>query len=93
MDIKITDFGHAFEPTSVSILDITASGGYDEIGGFGLNFIYQIRQLRNWSSGKPPDLGEEAAPMMITKLSVKSPKQGRELILFAGINRSHGGYT
>lgn len=39
--VTIIDFGLAFEPASVPKPDIAASEDYDEIGGFGLYFIYQ----------------------------------------------------
>lgn len=50
--ITIIDFGHAFEPASVPKPDISASEDYDEIGGFGLYFIYQTIDSVNYESGE-----------------------------------------
>jgi serine/threonine-protein kinase RsbW len=39
--ISLTDFGHAFEPSSTAIPDVDAPIEERELGGFGLFFIQQ----------------------------------------------------
>ena len=41
LTITLTDFGHAFEPSSVPIPDVDAPIEERELGGFGLFFIQQ----------------------------------------------------
>ncbi len=38
--VKITDFGHAFEPTEPPAPDLNASIDEREVGGLGLFFVY-----------------------------------------------------
>jgi serine/threonine-protein kinase RsbW len=39
--VRITDFGHPFEPSEAPMPDITAALEDRQMGGFGLYFIYQ----------------------------------------------------
>ena len=39
--VRITDFGHAFEPVEQPMPDVTAALDDQELGGMGLFFIYQ----------------------------------------------------
>ena len=39
--VRITDFGHAFEPSQTPLPDLQANLNGQRVGGFGLYFIYQ----------------------------------------------------
>ncbi len=42
MNLRLTDFGHPFEPGSAPVPDVNAPLELREPGGFGLFFIYSI---------------------------------------------------
>ena len=48
--INITDFGHAFEPSEAPAPDLEAGINGQEMGGFGLYFIYQTMDEVNYET-------------------------------------------
>jgi serine/threonine-protein kinase RsbW len=59
--ITLTDFGHAFEPSSAPIPDVEASIEERELGGFGLFFIRQSMDAVDYK------VTEDGNKMVLTK--------------------------
>ena len=64
--ITLTDFGHAFEPSSAPVPDIDAPIEERELGGFGLFFIQQSVDEMNYQ------VTEDGNKMTLTKYLRKS---------------------
>ena len=50
IEVRITDFGHPFEPSSAPVPDVDAPLEERESGGFGLFFIYQTMDTVTYHS-------------------------------------------
>ena len=48
--VRITDFGHAFEPSQSPLPDLQANLDGQREGGFGLYFIYQTMDLVHYET-------------------------------------------
>lgn len=59
--VRITDFGHPFEPSSAPVPDIEAPLEERSLGGFGLFFIYQTMDKVDYRTG------EEGNCLILTK--------------------------
>ena len=59
--VSLTDFGHAFEPSSTPIPDVDAPIEERELGGFGLFFIQQSVDEMNYQ------VTEDGNKMILTK--------------------------
>jgi serine/threonine-protein kinase RsbW len=59
--ISLTDFGHAFEPSSAPVPDVNAPMEERELGGFGLFFIQQSVDDMNYQ------VTEDGNKMLLTK--------------------------
>jgi serine/threonine-protein kinase RsbW len=67
--ISLTDFGHAFEPSSTPIPDVDAPIEERELGGFGLFFIQQSVDEMNYR------VTEDGNKMILTKF-LRKPDGG-----------------
>jgi serine/threonine-protein kinase RsbW len=61
LTITLTDFGHAFEPSSAPIPDVDAPIEERELGGFGLFFIQQSMDSMDYQ------VTEDGNKMILTK--------------------------
>ena len=59
--VTLTDFGHAFEPSSAPVPDVDAPIEEREVGGFGLFFIQQAMDEMNYQ------VTEDGNKMTLTK--------------------------
>ena len=71
LTVTLTDFGHAFEPSSAPIPDVDAPIEERELGGFGLFFIQESVDEMEYQ------VTEDGNKMMLTKFLTK-PVEGEK---------------
>lgn len=69
--VTLTDFGHAFEPSSAPVPDVDAPIEEREVGGFGLFFIQQAMDEMNYQ------VTEDGNKMTLTK-HLRKPDGGSQ---------------
>ena len=69
--VSLTDFGHAFEPSSAPVPDVDAPIEEREVGGFGLFFIQQAMDEMNYQ------VTEDGNKMTLTK-HLRKPDGGSQ---------------